>query len=36
VSVDGDYAAFRGSLPGADFLSKPSPSRPPRPPGPFD
>jgi general secretion pathway protein D len=36
ASVDGDYSAFRGLLPGADFLSKPNPSRPPRPQGPFD
>jgi general secretion pathway protein D len=36
ASVEGDYSAFRGMLPGADFLSKPNPSRPPRPPGPFD
>jgi len=31
ASIDGDYAAFRSLLPGADFLSKPNPSRPPRP-----
>jgi general secretion pathway protein D len=31
ASVDGDYAAFRGNLPGADFFTKPNPSRPPRP-----
>ncbi len=36
ASVEGDYAAFRGMLPGADFLSKPNPSRPPRGEGPFD
>jgi len=36
ASIDGDYAAFRGLLPGADFFSKPNPSRPPRPQGPFD
>src|SRR5262245_46599355 len=36
ASVDGDYSAFRGLLPGTDFLSKPNPGRPPRPPGPFD
>jgi general secretion pathway protein D len=31
ASIDGDYAAFRSLLPGPDFLSKPNPSRPPRP-----
>jgi general secretion pathway protein D len=36
ASVDGDYAAFRGALPGADFFAKPNPNRPPRPQGPFD
>jgi len=36
ASVEGDYAAFRGLLPGADFFSKPNPSRPPRGEGPFD
>jgi len=36
ASIDGDYAAFRGLLPGADFFSKPNPGRLPRPPGPFD
>jgi general secretion pathway protein D len=36
ASVDGDYSAFRSLLPGSDFLSKPNPARPPRPPGPFD
>jgi general secretion pathway protein D len=36
ASVEGDYAAFRGMLPGADFFSKPNPSRPPRPEDPFD
>jgi general secretion pathway protein D len=35
-SIDGDYTAFRGALPGADFFAKPAPSRPPRPQGPFD
>ncbi|HEX7218566.1 MAG TPA: pilus (MSHA type) biogenesis protein MshL [Burkholderiales bacterium] len=30
-SLDSDYSAYRGLLPGADFLSKPNPSRPPRP-----
>jgi general secretion pathway protein D len=28
ASIDGDYASFRGQLPGADFFSKPNPSRP--------
>jgi general secretion pathway protein D len=36
TSIDGDYAGFRGALPGTDFFTKPSPSRPPRPQGPFD
>ena len=36
ASVDGDYAAFRGALPGGDFFSKPNPNRPPRAQGPFD
>jgi general secretion pathway protein D len=31
ASVDGDYSAYRGLLPGSDFFSKPNPSRPPRP-----
>jgi general secretion pathway protein D len=35
-SVEGDYSAYRGLLPGADFFSKPNPSRPARPEGPFD
>jgi general secretion pathway protein D len=35
-SVEGDYAGFRGLLPGADFFVKPNPSRPARPEGPFD
>jgi len=35
-SVEGDYSAYRGLLPNADFFSKPNPSRPPRPEGPFD
>jgi len=30
ASIDGDYASFRGQLPGGDFFSKPNPSRPPR------
>ena len=30
ASIDGDYASFRGQLPGSDFFSKPNPSRPPR------
>jgi general secretion pathway protein D len=29
ASIDGDYASFRGQLPGGDFFSKPNPSRPP-------
>jgi general secretion pathway protein D len=36
ASIDGDYAAFRGNLPGADFLSKPNPSRPRRPEDRFE
>jgi general secretion pathway protein D len=36
ASLDGDYAAFRGALPGGDFFTKPNPSRPPRVSGPFD
>ncbi len=36
ASVEGDYAAFRGMLPGADFFSRPNPNRPPRKEGPFD
>jgi general secretion pathway protein D len=36
ASVDGDYSAYRSLLPGADFLSKPNPGKPPRPPGPFE
>jgi len=35
-NVEADYSAYRGLLPGADFFSKPNPSRPPRPQGPFD
>jgi hypothetical protein len=35
-NVDGDYSAYRNLLPGADFFSKPNPSRPPRPEGPFN
>jgi general secretion pathway protein D len=35
-NVDGDYSAYRSLLPGADFFSKPNPSRPPRPEGPFN
>jgi len=34
ANVEGDYSAYRGLLPGADFFSKPNPSRPPRPEGP--
>jgi MSHA biogenesis protein MshL len=30
ASIEGDYAAFRGLLPGADFFSKPNPGKPPR------
>ncbi|HEX6528335.1 MAG TPA: pilus (MSHA type) biogenesis protein MshL [Burkholderiales bacterium] len=29
-NIDGDYSAYRQLLPGADFFSKPNPSRPPR------
>jgi MSHA biogenesis protein MshL len=36
ASIDGDYSAYRSLLPGADFLSKPNPSRHARPPGPFE
>jgi len=36
ASIDGDYAAFRANLPGADFLSKPNPSRPRRPEDRFE
>ena len=36
ASIDGDYASYRALLPGADFLSKPNPTRHARPPGPFD
>ena len=35
-SVETDYSAYRGLLPKGDFFSKPNPSRPPRPEGPFD
>jgi general secretion pathway protein D len=28
ASVEGDYRGYRGLLPGADFLTKPNPSRP--------
>jgi MSHA biogenesis protein MshL len=30
ASIEGDYAAFRGLLPGSDFLTKPNPSGRPR------
>jgi general secretion pathway protein D len=36
ANIDGDYAAYRGLLPGADFFSKPNPSRPDRQKGPFN
>jgi MSHA biogenesis protein MshL len=36
ASTDGDYAGYRGLLPGSDFFTKPNPSRPPRSAGPFD
>jgi MSHA biogenesis protein MshL len=36
ASTEGDYAGFRGLLPGGDFFTKPNPSRPPRGEGPFD
>ncbi len=29
ASLDGDYAGFRGLLPGSNFFSKPNPSKPP-------
>jgi general secretion pathway protein D len=35
-SVEADFSAYRGLLPGGDFFSKPNPSRPPRAEGPFD
>jgi general secretion pathway protein D len=35
ASIDGDYASYRHLLPGADFFSKPNPSRP-RPAAPAD
>jgi len=34
ASVEGDYAGFRGLVPGADFFTKPNPSRPARPESP--
>jgi general secretion pathway protein D len=36
ASIEGDYAGFRGLLPGGDFFTKPNPSRPPRSAGPLD
>ncbi|HEU4351033.1 MAG TPA: pilus (MSHA type) biogenesis protein MshL [Burkholderiales bacterium] len=36
ANIDGDYSAYRGLLPGADFFSKPNPSRPARTEGPFN
>jgi MSHA biogenesis protein MshL len=30
ASTEGDYAGYRGLLPGSDFFTKPNPSRPPR------
>jgi MSHA biogenesis protein MshL len=36
ASTEGDYAGYRGLLPGSDFFTKPNPSRPPRAAGPFD
>ena len=36
ASLDGDYAAYRGLLPGKDFFTKPNPQKPPRDAGPFD
>jgi general secretion pathway protein D len=35
ASIDGDYAGYRQFLPGADYFSKPNPSRP-RPAAPAD
>ena len=35
ASIDGDYGSYRHLLPGADFFSKPNPSRP-RPAPPAD
>jgi MSHA biogenesis protein MshL len=36
-SIEGDYAAYRGLVPNADFLTRPiNASRPARPEGPFD
>ncbi len=36
ANVEGDYSAYRGLLPGADFFSRPNPSRPARSEGPFN
>ncbi len=36
ASIDGDYAAFRALLPGADFFSKPNPTKPRNSDWPFD
>jgi len=36
ASVEGDYAGLRRLVPGADFFTKPNPSRPPRPESPAE
>jgi MSHA biogenesis protein MshL len=36
ANIEGDYSAYRSLLPGADFFSKPNPSRPTRTEGPFN
>jgi general secretion pathway protein D len=35
-NIESDYGAYRSLLPGADFFSKPNPSRPARTEGPFN
>jgi general secretion pathway protein D len=35
-NIESDYGAYRSLLPGADFFSKPNPSRPTRTQGPFN
>lgn len=36
ANIEGDYSGYRSLLPGADFFSKPNPSRPARTEGPFN
>jgi MSHA biogenesis protein MshL len=36
ANIEGDYSAYRSLLPGADFFSKPNPSRPTRTEGTFN